>query len=107
MDPTRKERRRVLEAYRAAILKVFRGAVSPETVDSALVLGDEDPSGWATTEAFVVIRTDMGIPNALDSVPLIEAWVRIDEAANAALAKHKLRVYSEPINGGVSAVWRA
>jgi len=101
---TMREKKRILAAYKAALLKVFRGAVDAATVDAALYLGDEDPGGWAP-DAPLVIHTEKGLPDR-ESVSGIEAWVRVDDEANARLAKHGLRVFSEPINMAVTAVWK-
>ena len=105
MAITAKRRKRVLAAYRAAILKVFRHAVTSETVDRALCLADEDPGEWAP-KAYIVIRLDQGLPNPMESIGAIEPWITVDSVANGLLKKHKIRVFSEPINAAVMAVWR-
>jgi len=103
MDFTQRQKNRVVHAYRNAIMRVFRGIVTREMVDRDVMRSDEDAGEWAP-DSLCIIKMERGIPSR-ETPSLTESWFKVDEAANAMLARHGMNTFCEPINSAVAAVY--
>ena len=109
----------IRKAYRDAIVDVF--GCNDKKLDKDLIratgsdiyLGGKDPGQHSSGETVLSIYCENGIPNATDYHSFIdfgggfvdnsERWSTVDDIVNLLLdvTGKALRVYHEPVNGGV------